>query len=167
LCCVWFGNVISGQSWSKQKWIVSIWRDAVRLWQKRIEGCRRSFKNSEPWKLLNHSTCSFRPQLSPCVPLVKGLPQIPQQRTKLLPPSTITLLNSLSSYLSASPEYCPSPMPRPKQPRHKPKLKPIRYPLHDLHSMNNFFFGWFLHIIYNIYIYIYIYIKIVRYYGIS
>lgn len=122
-CWVWFWNPITGQSWSRRKWIVNIWRDAVRLLQKRIGGYRRNYKNWEPWKLLSHSICSFQLPLSPCVPLVNGwlpthVPRLPPPPPPLPPPTMV--LKFRWGYLLVIPEYCPSLMVKPKHCRPKP-----------------------------------------------
>lgn len=121
VCCDWI--CYTGQSWSRRKWTVSIWRDAVRHWQRRIGGCRRNCKNWGRWKRHSHSTCSFQLPLSPCVPLVNGslptTPPAPQPE-----PTTPTVSKSQAQLLScllASPEYYHFLMARPK---------PIRW-LHD------------------------------------
>lgn len=57
----------AGPNWSKQKWIVSTWRGAVRISQRKTEGCRRKCKSWEHSSFLHSSICTWiLQQPSPC-----------------------------------------------------------------------------------------------------
>jgi hypothetical protein len=65
----------AGPSWSRLKWIANTWRDAVRLWLKKIEGCKRKCKSLGHWSYLHNSTCKWiLPPLLQCALRASVLP---------------------------------------------------------------------------------------------
>lgn len=77
---------ISGLSWNKLRWTVRCWKGAVRIWRRKIEGCRRRFRSLEHWNFplsftckwphQPHSLCALRVSVWLCHPPPLMLPRV-------------------------------------------------------------------------------------------